>query len=167
MTMQKISAAVAAMLCLTCATAHAAGVRPGFYEGLLIYTAVNDPSGNCGSQFNIMAGASFEFQASVGGAGKPLVLNNFGPNAQQTGLEFSTLTFSDFPAAINSDPTNYSGTATGSQTDTGVSLSWNTGTINTITTNQFKVTLSNVTVSYDGQPVCVVSLDSGLLFTGK
>ncbi len=165
--MQKISAAVAAMLCLAGANAHAAGVRPGFYEGLLIYTSVNDPSGNCGSQLNIAPGAAFEFQAMVGGAGQPLLLNNFGPNAQSSGIEIRTLTFSNFPSTINADPTNYSGTATGSQADTGVSLSWSTGTINTISADQFKVTLSNVTVSYGGQPVCTVSLDSGLLFTGR
>jgi hypothetical protein len=167
MTMNKISAAVAAMLCLAGANAHAAGVRPGFYEGLLIYTSVDDPSGNCGSQLHITPGFTFEFQAMVGGTGKPLLLNNFGVNAQNSGIEIRSLAFSNFPATTDTGPTNYSGTATGSQADAGVTLSWNTGTINSVTVNQFKVTLSNVTVSYGGQPVCVVSLDSGLLFTGK
>jgi hypothetical protein len=165
--MQKISAAAAAILCLAGVNAHAASVRPGFYAGLALYTSVDDPSGNCGSQLNITPGFSFAFQAMVGGAGQPLVLNNFGPNAQSNGLQFRTLNFSNFPATINADPTNYSGTATGSQSDAGVSLSWNTGTINTISTGQFKITLSNVTVSYGGQPVCTVSLDAGLLFTGR
>jgi hypothetical protein len=165
--MKTISAAAAAILCLSAAHAQASTfVRPGFYQALILYTSVNDPSGVCASQLGISPGGVFSAEAAVGGAGKPVVLNSVGVGANSAGLIIDTLTFSNLPASIKADPTNYSGTATGSQYDTGVGLSWTTGTINTIAADQFKATLTNVTVSYGGQPVCSASIDAAFVFTG-
>jgi hypothetical protein len=167
--MKKISAAAAAILLLCGAHAHAASmqIKPGFYNAVVLYSSVNDPSGLCASKFNIVQGQSYDAQAVVGGPGKSVVMNVAGTPPGSPGIVIATLTFSDFPATITSDPTTYIGSATGSQHDTGIALSWPSGTINTIAFDEFKVTLSNVTVSYGGQAVCVISLDSGFVLTGR
>jgi len=165
--MKIISAAFAAILCVSAVHAHAAGVPPGLYQAFVLYSSVTDPSGLCASKLNIVQGNIYEAQAIVGGAGKPVVMNSAGVPPNGNDVAIATLTFSNFPSTIKTDPTNYSGTAIGSQSDTGVALSWTTGTINTIASDQFKVTLSDVTVSYGGQAVCVISIDAGFLLTGR
>jgi hypothetical protein len=168
---QKMAAA-AAMICASAASAAAdTTITPGFYETGLYVVSSNDPNKAC---FDIGFEPGYYAQgvAEVRGAGKPLYISEVfytTPPANSSALPsvvFVDYIFHNIPQAI-SDPVTYDGPARGSSpTTNGVSLRWTGGTLNTIATNQFKLTASNISVTKDKKLLCTMSIDTVFLATG-
>ena len=170
---QKMAVA-AAMFCAATATATAAdttSITPGYYQSALYVVSSNDPNKAC-FDLGFEPGYSARGVAEVGGAGKPISISELfyiTPPSGSTSLAsivFVDYRFHNIPQTL-SDPVTYDGPARGSSAQTsGVSLRWAGGTLNTIGTNQFKLTASNITVTKDRQLLCTMSVDTLFLTTG-
>lgn len=168
------TAVAAAMMCAATATASAAdttSITPGYYESGLYIVSSNDPNKAC-FDIGFEPGYYARGVAEVGGAGKPISISELFYTTPPTGssmlpsIVFVSYRFHNIPQTLT-DPVTYDGPARGSSPPTsGVSLRWTGGTLNTIGTNQFKLTASSITVTKDRKLLCTMSVDTVFLTTG-
>jgi hypothetical protein len=165
-------AITAAMICAAAAPAAAdTTITPGFYESGLYVVSSNDPDNAC-FDIGFEPGHYARGVAEVRGAGKPIYLSELfyttPPPSSSTlpSVVFVDYTFHNIPQALT-DPVTYDGPARGTSPPTsGISLRWSGGTLNTIGTNQFKLTASTITVTKDRKLMCTMSIDTVFLATG-